>query len=220
MALVSIIIRTYNNGKYLRKTIESALNQNFSDYEIVVINDGSTDNTKEILESFKSNKLRIINQENQGPFKAAVAGLKKARGDYITFLDGDDELLPDTLLELHKAFSNEEIGFSYCDYYEVDLNDGRKKIVSLENIFNCLACGILFRFSVIKDVGFWNPDFMLTEYDFIIRVMKKYKGGHIRKPLYIYKRHSESMTADKEWVEKAKKQIFDKYGVIEGFKKY
>ena len=65
MALVSIIIRTYNNGKYLRKTIESALNQNFSDYEIVVINDGSTDNTKEILESFKSNKLRIINQEKK-----------------------------------------------------------------------------------------------------------------------------------------------------------
>ena len=91
---ISIIIRAYNCEDYIFPSIKSALNQTFNNklYEVLVINDGSTDNTKNIIQSFKDEKLVVINQENKGMIEAGYIGLKNARGDYIIFLDGDDEL--------------------------------------------------------------------------------------------------------------------------------
>ncbi|MBI2125424.1 hypothetical protein HYU08_02615 [Candidatus Woesearchaeota archaeon] len=75
-----------------------------------------------------------------------------------------------------------------------------------------LVCGILIRREVIDKIGFWNKDFLLPEYDFLIRMMQKYKGIHVRKPLYWYYRHGGNMTANREFVAKAQKQIVQKYG--------
>lgn len=219
--MISLIIRTVNNEKFIEKSVKSAIDQDFKDYEIIVINDGSTDNTRNILESFSNDKLRIIHQENKGMIEAGYSGLRQSRGKYIIFLDGDDEYDINALSELYQAIQKDKnYAFSYCDYREVDLRTGDIKTVSCKNIFNVLACGILFKKSVLDELGFWDRNFIFAEHDLLLRIMAKYKGVHVPKPLYIYNRHEKSFTADKKKVEEGKKQLFAKYGFIEGFKEY
>ncbi len=220
MKKISVIVRTFNNEKFIPLAVESVLNQDYPNFEIVIVNDGSTDSTLNILKTFNDPRIIIINQDNKGAFRSAYVGLENVTGEFITFLDGDDEFLPEILEKLSAPLQDSHYGFSYCDYLEINSEDNTQKIVSLTNIFNSLACGIMFRREVIEKVGFWKKEFLLPEYDFLIRVMKEYKGIHVKEPLYIYKRHGDSMTANKEFVEKAKKQLFDKYGFIKDFKEY
>ena len=87
---ISVILPVYNGEKYIQKAIESVLNQTFHDFELIVVNDGSTDNTLNIIESFDDNRIKIINQTNQGPGAARNNALKIAQGQYVMYLDCDD----------------------------------------------------------------------------------------------------------------------------------
>ena len=213
---ISIIIRTYNNQDFIKRCVNSALSQDFNDYRVILINDGSTDSTKDILDSFNDPRLKIIHQKNAGMIQAAYKGLEIAEGNFILFLDGDDECKKETLSELFSAIKNNPgSAFSYCDYIEVDLNNNSRKIVSTEDIFNTLACGILWKREVIEELGFWDKTLIFPEHDFMIRALKKYNGVRVNKPLYIYNKHDKSATANKEMVEKGKRQIFAKHGIID-----
>jgi len=101
--LVSIIIPAYNAGPWLRETIQSALNQTWSTKEIIVVNDGSTDDTLASAQSFQSSGLLVLTQRNRGASAARNAGLAAAQGDYIQFLDADDLLAPDKIAEQMRA---------------------------------------------------------------------------------------------------------------------
>ncbi len=96
MPEVSVIIPTYNRARYVTKAIESVLAQTYRDYEIVVVDDGSTDNTKEILQTYMD-RIRYNYQDNSGVSAARNAGIKAAKGEWIAFLDSDDEWLPERL---------------------------------------------------------------------------------------------------------------------------
>ena len=214
-------MRAYNSEKFILKAVESVMGQTRDDFELVIIDDGSTDNTAKIVASFADKRMRMITQKNGGAIESAYSGIKNAKGKYITFLDADDEMKKDALKELATPLDNDQtIGFTYSDYEEIDWSTKRKKLVTLDNIFNHVVCGMVFRKSMIDDIGFWNRSFLLPEYDFIIRVRKKYKGHHIKKALWMYNRHQSSMTADKLFVEKARQQILEKYDYIEGLKEY
>ena len=95
---VSIIIPSYNCASYVEEAVQSALSQTYSDCEVVVINDGSTDNTEEVLAPYRD-KIVYISQENKGLAGARNSGIKRASGDYITFLDADDIFLPEKELK-------------------------------------------------------------------------------------------------------------------------
>ena len=218
--LVSLIIRTYNNEKTIFKSVNSALNQNYDNFEIIIINDGSTDKTTEIINSVPNTNVRIITQQNSGAIAAGYKGVENANGDFFTFLDADDELQPNAIKSLCEPLQDEKYGFSYCDYLEINSETKASKYISLSNFFNIMVCGVMFKRIIIDKIGFWDRSFILPEYDYILRVKKEYKGIHVKTPLFYYYRHSNSMTADKRLVEKAKEQIFEKYGYIEGFKKY
>lgn len=99
MTLISIIMPVYNGEKYLTKAIESVLNQSIEDFELIIVNDGSTDQSLSIIEHFSliDFRIKIITQLNKGPSAARNTGLKIAGGDYICFIDGDDEVNPDLL---------------------------------------------------------------------------------------------------------------------------
>lgn len=215
--MISVIVRTYNNEKFIRRAIKSILNQTFNNYEIIIINDGSTDKTKEIIDSFDDQKLKVIHQENQGMFESGFLGLKLAK-ELVVFLDGDDEVRETFLEDLYNVLENN--AFSYCDYDEVNVESGEKKIVSCKNVSNCLAAGILFRKNVLNEIGFWDKSLIFPEHDLIIRLLKKYKGVHVPKSLYIYNRHKGSYTDNQERVKKGREQLFEKYGQIEGLKDY
>ncbi len=115
----SVIIPLYNKEKHIKRTLESALNQTFSDFEIIIVNDGSTDKSCEIVESISDPRIHLIHQENGGPSKARNRGIKEAKGQFIAFLDADDEWLPEKLekqYELHNE--NPEVVWS-CSGYKV-----------------------------------------------------------------------------------------------------
>ena len=105
----SVIVPLYNKEKYIYTTIERILNQTFQNYEIVIVDDGSTDNSCKIVEEIKDNRIRLIHQKNGGPSKARNRGIQEARGEYVAFIDADDEWLPTKLeqqYELHTKNQN------------------------------------------------------------------------------------------------------------------
>lgn len=125
----SIIIPIYNTEKYVRAALLSVLHQTYTDYELICVDDGSTDNSAQILSAFADKKeLKIIKHEcNKGLFCARKTGVQNATGDYILFLDSDDWLEQDTLKILAKELSNSSPDYIEFSYYMVSAN-GQKKI--------------------------------------------------------------------------------------------
>jgi glycosyltransferase involved in cell wall biosynthesis len=118
---VSIIIPTYNRAKYLRQAIDSALEQELPDLELVVVDDGSTDNTRDLVAAYSDARLHYVYQENQGATAAFNTGVGCSRGDYISILGSDDWYLPGGLLPLlERARADPDAGVVAAGYLEVD----------------------------------------------------------------------------------------------------
>ena len=100
--MISIIIPTYNDAPYLERCLDSVFAQTFKDIEVIVVNDGSTDNTLEVLEPYRD-RIALINQENQGRNPARMRGFEKSKGEYLIFLDSDIEMRHNMLELLHQA---------------------------------------------------------------------------------------------------------------------
>lgn len=94
MTAISIIMPVYDVEKYVKKAIDTILNQTYDDFELIIVNDGTRDNSMMIVDTFakSDNRIKIINQENRGLSAARNAGIKVARGDYVCFIDSDDEV--------------------------------------------------------------------------------------------------------------------------------
>ena len=112
--MISIIVPVYNSEKYLRKTLSSILNQTFGDFELILIDDGSMDQSPEICREIaeKEPRIRYIRQENQGPSAARNNAVSMAQGEYISFIDSDDIVAPDYLESLHKALKENDSDIS------------------------------------------------------------------------------------------------------------
>lgn len=131
--MISIIIPAYNVEKYIGPCIESALSQSFRDIEVIVVNDGSTDSTPVVIQEFarSDSRVRVVNRENGGLSEARNTGLDIARGEWITFLDGDDMLLPGTL----EILLNEAVMTGadlVCGSFVRNLNEKKKGKRSIE----------------------------------------------------------------------------------------
>lgn len=106
MPKISVVIPLYNKGFIISETLESVLVQTFTDFEIVIVNDGSTDNSFEIVSQYTDNRIRLYNQENKGAAAARNLGIEKATGELIAFLDADDYWYPNHLEELFKLYTD------------------------------------------------------------------------------------------------------------------
>ena len=117
-SLVSIIVPVYNAAKYLNRCLNSVVNQTYSNLEIILINDGSTDASLNICKEYAENDKRIIlvDKINEGVSIARNTGIKESSGDFIAFLDADDWIAPNYIEQLMKPFENENIDISVCDY--------------------------------------------------------------------------------------------------------
>ena len=116
---ISLIIPVYNVEKYIRKTLESVLAQTFTDYEVIMVNDGSTDGSLAVLKEYadKYENFKLINQNNCGSSKARNVGINEAAGDYLAFLDSDDFLKPDFLEVLYSSAEENGADIACCNYY-------------------------------------------------------------------------------------------------------
>lgn len=218
-ALVSIIIPIYNVRKYLDNCIKSILNQTHKKLEIILVDDGSTDGSETIVENYakKDKRIIVIHQKNQGQSAARNAGLKKATGDYIGFIDGDDKAKPTFVEDLLSGYSDNKVSLSVCgmhykclksntakDVYISPLRQKRKNedfksyILYLLTIDGRMYSSVnkLYRANVAKKLSFDTKLNFAEDTKFVLDYLKKAPSqpAFILKPLYIYNFGTETST--------------------------
>lgn len=123
--MISVIIPLYNKEQIIAKCLRSVLSQDYDDFEVIIVNDGSTDRSVEIVKGVDDSRIRLIEQENGGPSKARNTGVKNATGEWIVFLDADDEFLPGALRNFNALIqSHRSYDFFACPYYS---NNGENR---------------------------------------------------------------------------------------------
>lgn len=121
--LISVIMPCYNAESFLSEAIDSVLRQTYPNVEVIIVDDGSTDGSRKILSAY-GDRVKLLTQENQGPYLARNHGLKNALGEYVAFLDADDWWSPDCLSKLYKALNNHpDCALAYCGWQKVGALD-------------------------------------------------------------------------------------------------
>ena len=125
----SIIMPVYNTEKYIRDSIESILEQDFNDWELIIIDDGSLDKAGEIADEYKSDKIKVIHKENGGVLMARQMAIGYARGEYILFIDSDDYFLNGALGHIYSILENNKCEMLIFDYIRVSSHVNRREII-------------------------------------------------------------------------------------------
>jgi glycosyltransferase involved in cell wall biosynthesis len=203
--LVSIIIPNYNYSQYLQEAIDSALNQTYHPVEVIVVDDGSTDHSKTVIQQC-GDRIQSVFHENRGLPSARNSGIAIATGDYFLFLDADDILFPDAVSQLLNAFAEmPECGiiFGYSERVNADgqtlsLHQNEARCFVYEE-FVCnnfiLVPEALVKRKVLQTVGVFNPRFLQGEdYDLWIRASKRFTIRHIEQPIAKIRTHAANMS--------------------------
>ncbi len=212
--MISVIITTYNYGKYIERAIRSCIDQTLdnSNYEIIIVNDCSTDFTEKILENYQS-EVRVFNlKKNIGLSAARNFGIKQSKGQFIVFLDADDYLHSE-ILRVEKLFleENSKLDAVSVDYYQVDERGNRKQLFNAEE--NPIACGIMFRKDLLYDVGLYDENFRAREEEELrVRFEKKYTIHNLSIPLYRYWIHDDNLTKNNAKMNHYKDELIKKHG--------
>lgn len=132
---ISVVIPTYNAEKYIHNAIKSILNQTYKNLQIILVDDGSTDNSGKICDEFaeKDSRIEVIHKKNGGAADARNYGLEKVNGEYIAFLDSDDYLYPTFYEELYKLLKQHNTDIAECDYVRINIDDYEKSQQIIEN---------------------------------------------------------------------------------------
>ncbi|HCM43475.1 MAG: Glycosyl transferase, family 2/glycosyl transferase family 8 [Candidatus Kaiserbacteria bacterium GW2011_GWC2_49_12] len=206
----SFIVRAYNAKKTLGRAIESALSQDFDGpYEVIVVDDGSTDGTAEVLSSFTDERISLIQQENKGLIGASQTGLEAARGVVIMLLDADDESFSHTIRTVMPKFADSSIDYVYGDYHEEF--EGTTKLVKASDVFKVPAGGIAWRREKLRVAGGFVGDTIFPEYELLLRMWGSWRGTYIAESLFLYHRDVSSITGDRKLVERAIEIICAKF---------
>ncbi|OGO06329.1 MAG: hypothetical protein A2Y92_05520 [Chloroflexi bacterium RBG_13_57_8] len=230
MPKVSVIITTYNRAHFVCEAIKSVLGQTYRDFEIVVVDDGSRDNTREAVATFKDPRIKYIYQDNRGVTGALNAGILASSGECVAFLDSDNVLFREALQKSMEFMDRHpEVGFCYGQISTMDengrplrlkrfrgpkvtrVNNGRKELVSLllaeRNIGHFIA-----RAACFKQVGLFSTTLCMSEdWDMWIRMAAKYDVGHLAVPMIKARYHTQSLTASSgvEIVKKAHTAVLE-----------
>lgn len=209
--LISVIIPTYNCGKYIREALEGVFNQTYKNYEVLVIDDGSTDNTKEVLKEYEQ-KIKYFYQENKGLSITRNRGIKEAQGELIALLDSDDIWLPEKLeLQTDLILKNDKTGMVFCGCYMVDeigkiiRKMPQKKYSCKSKFFDALlitnivigsGATPLVRRQCFEKIGLFDEKLKSAEdWDMWLRILRFYDIKSIELPLAKVRMRPDSISA-------------------------
>ncbi|MDF2571848.1 MAG: glycosyl transferase, family 2 [Sporomusa sp.] len=205
--MISVMMPVYNAARFLKPSIESILNQTEHDFELIIVNDGSTDNSEEIIFSFTDKRIRYVRQENKGEGAARQVALELAKGDYIAFQDHDDISLPYRLQLMKSRFVSPDIGLVHSDMMLIDDTDRVIGYWASSNIEKSR----LLRFFLKVGTPFNNPTMMLrresmnnfhydatirigVDTDMVFNIAPMWNSVHIPEPLLMYRRYAQSLS--------------------------
>lgn len=226
--LVSVYITNYNYGKYIRQAIESVLNQSFQDFEIIIIDDGSTDDSRQIIESYEDDsRIKIIFQKNKGLNITNNIALKVAQGKYIMRLDADDYIDTNALLVMSTALEKDEtLGLVFPDYFLVDAEGeilNIEKRNSFENEVTLMdqpahgACTMI-RCDFLRQLDGYDEEFSCQDgYELWVKFVAKYKVNNIDTPLFYYRQHGNNLTTNESRILDTRKKIKNKFFIKNNF---
>lgn len=186
--MISVVIPLYNKEAIIKKSLESVLTQDYDDFEVVVVNDGSTDRSAEIVKSISDSRITLIEQKNGGPGKARNTGVKNAKGEWILFLDADDELLPGALkhfnaLVLQYPDVDIFLGRMQFDQSGTILTSAKYKEGLLSNATRAYVCGLLsqgsgssvYKLSFVKEYPYNEQIRRFEDMECLLRMYKTAK---------------------------------------------
>src|SRR5918998_6058271 len=202
--LVSVVIPCYNQAHFLGEAIESVLAQSYPNFEIIVVDDGSTDDTSEVAGSYP--KVRLVRQENQGLSGARNAGLARSEGEYVVFLDADDRLLPEALetgLEYLDAHPECAFVHGHYRYITVDglplynserpqpvIAEDRHYAELLHNNYIAMLATVMYRRAVFESVGGFDTSLSACEdYELYLRIARRFLVCSHEKLIAEYRLH-------------------------------
>lgn len=205
---VSIVLPTYNGARYIRESLESILNQTYKNWELIIVNDCSTDETAVIIREYaaKDSRIRIIdNSVNQKLPRSLNIGFSTTMGKYLTWTSDDNIYLPDAIEKMQQFLMKNEF-YMVCarmDYID-ETGSIIGKCIPYDEYYMFLrdtvgAC-FMYKREVLNTIGEYNPSRVYIEdYDYWQRVLKKFGHiGFISDTLYLYRQHQESLTATKQ----------------------
>lgn len=225
---ISIIVPIYNAEKYLNKCLDSLINQTKKELEFILINDGSTDTSEEIIKNYKDNRIKYFKNKNQGIGKTRNFGISKAQGKYLMFLDSDDYLALDACEKLYDKAEKEKLDIVMNDFIKI-FDDGRKEYIkqpnfknsSLKNNPNIISENLspwakLYSTKLIKENNIkFVEDLKYEDAPFVIEALDKANNiGKINEALNYYVIHGNSETTVLD------KRVFDILKIVDIIRKY
>lgn len=199
---ISIVLPTYNGANFLRQSIESCLTQTFKDFELIIVDDGSTDWTPSIVKSYGDGRIVYFRQEhNQGHIAALNKGFAQSCGEFLTWTSDDNFYAPQALESMLKELQdNPGIDFVYSAYQVVDESGEPTRLGRVEgpqrlDEDNCVGGCFLYRRKVYETVGDFNPEaFLAEDYEYWLRVRRQFTMKKMSPVLYFYRMHGQSLT--------------------------
>lgn len=223
---ISVIIPTYNRAHIIKESIQSVLDQSVLPLEVIIVDDHSTDNTSEVVNSFNNERIKyVLNKGAKGANGARNTGIKMAKGSYIAFQDSDDIWLPKKLEKQLKYISeNQDVDMVFCS---LNLNNGEREIphrkVKQEEIIDQLKRGNFISTQTIfikKDVALttlFDEELMrFQDWDFCLRVSKNYTIEHLDEALVMVEQQNDSISRKVNGAV-ALEQLFEKHPELENY---
>lgn len=205
MPLVSIVLPTYKRAHVLPNAIRSVLNQTYANLELIIVDDDSPDSTPEVVKSFNDERIRYVRNEPNLKLPGALnKGFSLARGAYLTWTSDDNLFASNAIKKMVAALQAGDCDFVYADYFlfaDIDaagnaLEKRHERLpgqLQLENTNHIGAC-FLYTREAYEAVGEYDPElFLVEDYDYFMRIAKRFKVCHIPEPLYYFRRHDDAL---------------------------